>query len=392
MAHSPKSLPPTAATPMRYATPSFQSAPPGAGAPPAAGHKQLADWSKEQLGPVPPPINEGNIDLSAIIGPAGVHEIEQLGEIRFHVLGDSGAGHADEAEEVAEEMATDFKPGAGGLNPAFLFHLGDVLYGPSKADHYGERFYRPYSHYPGKIIAIPGNHDGEAKIQADQPSLSAFRANFCTTVAVVPQQAAGSGIYRQTMTLPGVYWCLDAPFVRIIGLYSNLLENPGFLEGKTTTGQPDSSQLAWLASTLNAIAAANDGKALIIATHHPPYSSAGHSGSDEMRDSIDAVCERTGVVPNAFFSGHAHNYQRYTRRLNGKPVPYFVVGTGGMPPQKVPAATGQPVDGHNDVTYDKAVASLGYGFVTVKRDILTVEFWEKGDQHTTPFDVVDVKL
>jgi hypothetical protein len=33
------------------------------------------------------------------------------------------------------------------------------------------------------------------------------------------------------MIQPGVYWLLDAPFVRIIGLYSNCLENPGYLEG-----------------------------------------------------------------------------------------------------------------------------------------------------------------
>ena len=212
MAHPPNSPSPAASTPTRYATPTYHLPPLCGGVPAAASHKQLVDWSKEQLGSIPPPSGDGNIDLGDIIGGGGVQEIEQLGEIRFHVLDDSGAGHADEAEEIANEMATDFKPSAGGLNPAFLFHLGDVLYGPGKADHYGERFYRPYSHYPGKIIAIAGNHDGEAKTPADKPSLSAFRANFCTTQAVIPQQAAGSGIYRQTMTLPGVCWCLDAPF------------------------------------------------------------------------------------------------------------------------------------------------------------------------------------
>ncbi len=150
-------------------------------------------------------------------------------------------------------MATDYKPGAGALNPAFLFHLGDVIYGIDKESNYVERFYSPYKHYPGKIIAIAGNHDGEALSKADQPSLVAYTANFCATRAAVPKQAAQSGIYRETMTQPGVYWLLDTPVVRIVGLYSNWLENPGYLGG-ITNAKPDNSQLTWLVETLVSIA------------------------------------------------------------------------------------------------------------------------------------------
>jgi hypothetical protein len=186
------------------------------------------------------------------------------------------------------------------LNPALLFHLGDVVYGPGKESHYGERFYTPYRRYPGKIVAIPGNHDGEVKSKEDAPSLSAFRAYFCADVATIPSQASGSGIFRENMTQPGVYWLLDAPFVRIIGLYSNLLENPGFLQGKTENGDDDSSQLDWLKKTLTKIARNATKKALIIATHYPPYSQSGHSGSTEMSQSIDEICNSTGVFPDAF--------------------------------------------------------------------------------------------
>jgi hypothetical protein len=254
----------------------------------------MTDWSKQQLGPIPPVARGGNLDLSEVIGAQGVKEIEDLGEIRFHALGDSGVGNAHEAQQIGDEMATDFKVGAGGLNPAFLFHLGDVIYGNDKGNHYGERFYIPYKHYPGKILAIPGNHDGEVKSPADNPSLTAYRANFCAATAAVPPQASGSGIYRETMTQPGVYWFLDAPFVQIIGLYSNLLENPGYLEG-ITAGKGDTSQLDWLGQTLPSIAKAKQKKALVIATHHPPFSQSGHSGSTEMSQSIDAVCTKAGV-------------------------------------------------------------------------------------------------
>jgi 3',5'-cyclic AMP phosphodiesterase CpdA len=373
----------------RYAHPFFLPAEPAARQP-INGHRRLKQWSKEHLGPIPPVKGDGRLDLSAIIGTDGVNEIKEVGEIRFHALGDTGVNHALEAENVSDDMAEDYKPGAGGLNPAFLFHLGDVIYGPDKEHHFGERFYRPYRRYPGKIIAIPGNHDGEVKSPEDDPSLKAFKENFCAATATVPQQASGSGIFRQTMTLPGAYWFLDAPFMRVVGLYSNLLENPGYLEGRNAQGKADTSQLGWLETTLRSIAKMKEKKALVIATHHPPFSQGGHSGSSEMSQSIDEICEKAGVMPHLFLSAHAHSYQRYTRRAGGKQVPYLVVGTGGMPPQTVPDATGEPFDG--STTYDAAISSLGYLYVTVTAHELKTEFWRLGNQHTSPFDPLTIDL
>src|SRR5258708_2690600 len=374
----------------RYAHPFYLPTQPDAREP-FKGASRMTEWSKSQLGLVPPVKGDGIVNLSDIIGADGVGEIEKLGELRFHAVGDCGVGHAEDAETVAEGMATDLKSAAGSVNPAFLFHLGDVIYGPGKEDHYGERFYRPYRHYPGKIIAIPGNHDGEAKSAADTPSLNAFQANFCAKIAAVPAQASGSGIYLATMTQPGGYCVLDAPFVPVVCLYSNCLENPGFLEGD---GGKDSSQLDWLNTTLKSISRnKKNNKALIIATHHPPYSSAGHSGSTEMSQSIDSICSALGVVPDAFLSGHAHNYQRYTRRIGGKQVPYIVAGTGGIAPQKVPDATGQPADDSHETTYNAAMASYGYLYVTASPKELKFEFWPLSDSgHSQPYDPFTVDL
>jgi len=333
----------------------------------------------------------GVVDLSKLIGAQGVQEIERLGEIRFHALGDSGHGNAHDAQSVSDDMSVDFRPEAGALNPAFILHLGDVIYGNDKSNHYGERFYSPYRRYPGKIIGIPGNHDGEVRAPADSPSLKAFRANFCASQAVVPPQASATGIYRETMILPGVYWMLEAPFIRIIGLYSNLLENPGYLQGKTASGALDTKQLVWLQDTLSTIAN-RERKALVIATHHPPYSVSGHTGSFEMSDSIDRACTSTNMIPHAILSAHAHNYQRYTRRLNGKQTLYIVAGTGGMPTQPVPAATGEPTPHSNEVTYDSALASLGYLFGTASARQLKFEFWRLGSEHTSPHDPITLDL
>jgi hypothetical protein len=52
-----------------------------------------------------------------------------------------------------------------------------------------------------------------------------------------------------------------------------------------------------------------------------------------MLKQIDTICSKVGIYPHAFLSGHAHNYQRYTRSVhfNGKDcdVPFIVCGDGG---------------------------------------------------------------
>ena len=376
----------------RYANPFFMPASSAAKAA-SDGVTQQADWTKQQLGPVPPLKGDGKgiIDLAGVIGAQGVAEIAQLGAIRFHALGDSGSGNAEPAEDVAKDMAADFAAGAGALNPAFLLHLGDVMYNPNKEAHYLDRFYRPYRKYLGKILAIAGNHDGETTTSpADSPSLQAFKANFCADVAAVPKPAADAGIYRKTMTQPGVYWMLDAPFVRIIGLYSNRLEDFGFLEGD---GGNDKTQLTWLATTLQSIANNQAKKALIIVTHHPPYSLAGHPSSVDLGASIDALCQAAGVWPDAFLSGHSHNYQRFMRHVGGRQIPYIVAGTGGLPPIAVPPAAGLPVNGSDGVTYEKAMASTGYLYITVSAHDLKIEFWpHSAGGHATVFDPIVVDL
>lgn len=79
-----------------------------------------------------------------------------------------------------------------------------------------------------------------------------------------------------------------------------------------------------------------------------------------MSQSIDAICSAVNIVPDAFLSGHAHNYQRYTRRIGGKQVPYIVIGTGGIAPQKVPDATGQPAGFGKIRSWYRRVPGSGY--------------------------------
>jgi hypothetical protein len=178
--------------------------------------------------------------LPEIIGQAGSDEIQAAGSILFHTAGDTGRGMDTPQGLVAEAMAKDFDISKPTQSPAFFFHLGDVIYGPDKDARFKGEFYEPYVHYPAKIVAIPGNHDGEVLPTTDPVSLRAFLANFCAAQQVVP--AVAGTIYRETMNLPGVYYLLDAPFVQIVAMYSNAAENPGFISGQI----PGQAQKLWL--------------------------------------------------------------------------------------------------------------------------------------------------
>ncbi|MES1243527.1 MAG: metallophosphoesterase [Acidobacteriota bacterium] len=331
--------------------------------------------------------------LQEIIGHSGAQEIEAAGSIRFHATGDTGRPEGSDAqEEVAEEMATDFHPDGGGLNPAFFLHLGDIIYGHRKDALYRDEFYRPYKRYPGKILAVAGNHDGEVFRESDPQPLRAFLANFCASRAEVPPIARDVRIFRETMTQPGVFWRLDAPFLHLVGLYSNIAEGPGFLEGRGN----DESQKTWLARTLREIRQERDAgrrKALVFAVHHPPYSNGGHSGSSQMLATLDGICQEAGVMPDAVLSGHSHNYQRHTRRISfegrSMEIPFVVAGCGGHNDSSVDEAFGQVI---GDRTFDRSLRGFGYLLVTASPQKLAIDLWQVPSHTDHPFDSIKVDL
>jgi hypothetical protein len=244
--------------------------------------------------------------------------------------------------------------------------MGDVIYYDNTDAGYHAQFYAPYKRYPGKIIAIPGNHDGElfkfdGASTGQKKTLAAFQRNFCQPTPTVPP-AAGS-IYRQMVSQPGVYWRLDAPFADVLGLYSNVGETSGFISDP----QIGTAQRVWLVATIKRIVKARTTgprKALILAVHHPLYSNGGHEASIGMRADLDDACRMGGLMPDVVLTAHAHNYQRYTRRLSfggaNLEIPYIVAGTAGRGIQSLTPANGQA---QGDVTYVKSMT--GYGFLRV---------------------------
>jgi len=302
--------------------------------------------------------------LADVIGQQGSDEIAASGAISFHAVGDTGKSANSPQGAVAEAMTTDYDMSKPATSPAFFIHLGDVIYGSNKDAAYRQEFYEPYMHYPGKIIAIARNHDGEVFPKTDPTTLKAFQTYFCAPSQTVPP-IAGT-IFRQTMNQPAVYWLLDAPFLQIVGLYSNTAENPGFISG-TIPGQ---AQKTWLLATLKTLVQqrkAGPRKALVFATHHPPFSAGGttHSGSTQMLADLDGVCQQAGIMPDLHLSGHAYSYQYYLREPAshaGMQIPYIVAGTGGINDQAIATATGQKTGDH---TFLKSLQGYGYLLVQV---------------------------
>lgn len=199
---------------------------------------------------------------------------------------------------------------------------------------------------------------------------------------------------------PAVYWYLNTPFVDIIGLYSNMAENPGYISAPAIGNK----QKDWLTKTLKSISATRAGgqrKALLIATHHPPFSSGAHSSSTEMLIDIDDSCVQAAIMPDAFLSAHAHNIQHYTRYLTfgGKDIqiPFIVCGGGGRQIQHVPAANGVKVTDQTTVksshTFDKSLFGYGYLTVTATVNKLTIEIFEvKSSGSKSILDTIAINL
>jgi hypothetical protein len=339
------------------------------------------------------------LTLAQVYGSAGaakVATIQKSGQIVFHSVGDTGSVVGPETESlVSDKMASDFDEANSADVPSFFFHLGDVVYYFGEATYYYDQFYEPFRSYPAPILAIPGNHDGVVYASDPATTLEAFLRNFC---AANPTTSPDAGMLaRTTMIQPGVYFTFDAPFVRILGLYSNVLEDPGVISSQGGTNSLSDVQVTFLTTALKRIKSEKYAGAIIIAVHHPPFTGGSvHGGSPQMLADIDSACKAAGVYPHAVFSGHAHNYQRYTRTINGLQIPFLVAGCGGHSPLSAMRGTFRTpfkIDGTLTLeSYDDT--DFGYMRIVVNAQTMTIEYHPEADGAVTktPDDTVTINL
>lgn len=364
---------------------------------------------KDQLQAVPQPrVTPPRLALTDVLGDDVLGPITAAKSIVFHAVGDTGAAKVDAFQtvarcianeaSVADAMTRDVQQAGPGA-PVFFFHLGDVVYYFGEPQYYYDQFYEPFREYDRPIFAIPGNHDGAvfgASSNAPQvPTLAAFVNNFCAA-APGPSPDAG-GLVRTTMTQPGVYFTLDAPMVSIIGLYTNVLEGPGVISSQGGRYPIGDDQLQFLTAELQRLKPARQAgeRAVLVACHHPPVSvDATHGGTTGLADDIDHACQTAGMWPDAVLSGHAHLYQRYTRAVDNRQIPYIVAGSGGFAATPAKGTFQTPLTVGQYTLVAQPIAEFGYLTVTVDMAVqpasLIVEFRSRGQ--AAPRDRVVVDL
>jgi hypothetical protein len=366
---------------------------------------------KTQLQAVPPPrMGQPRMNLGDVVGQDTIAKIEKAKKIVFHAVGDTGAAKVDKfqtaalaiehAESVADTMAKDLKKSNGDA-PAFFFHLGDVVYSFGEAEYYHDEFYEEYRAYDRPIFAIPGNHDGMvfggSSVTPQVPTLEAFLRNFC---AATPGPSPDSGgLVRSVMTQPGVYFTLDAPFVSIVGLYSNVLDGPGVISSQGGHYPIGDQQLTFLKAELARLKPDRDAgnRAVIIAVHHPPVSlDSKHGGAAGLANDLDECCKAAGLWPDAVICGHAHLYQRFSRKVDGlgRDIPYVTAGCGGY---AATAPKQKTKKGAQDGPYTLETPPIvEFGYLTLTVEInnlirtLTIDYQSTSGQKQT--DSVTINL
>ena len=325
----------------------------------------------EHFQPLPEPFGEPpyRLALADVIGPVD-------GPLRFHCVGDTG-GWRDPGPQraVAAAMAAELHD----ETPArFFYHLGDVVYPHGEADHYHAQFEHAYADYTAPIFAVPGNHDAENDVLKGELALAPFSARFCSDT--LPLHEAGAPV-RPPARQPHVHWTLVHDWVRIVGLWANVPEG----------GQFAADQLDWL---IGELADTPPDVTLILAVHQPVYSADVTHGSNlALVELLDACSAAAGRGPDAVFCGHAHLYERFTRRHAGRAIPYVVAGAGGYPelhplgrgvgrlPARFPGVPGVTLDACEDrahgfmtVTAHSGGADVVYSAVTTGGVVRADEF------------------
>ena len=271
----------------------------------------------------PPPYR---FDLSQLLPAADVTAIANS-TLVFHAVGDTGDHRGQQQDFVAEMMTQDAQGLSGDRQPAFFYHLGDVVYFAGDISMYGDNFYQTYKDYPCFIVSIPGNHDCQPDDPQDGPvdpnkkPLDGWIQNF---MSKNPGQLGSlkTGANRTQMDLPNCYWTFTTPLATIIGLFSNVGE---------TEGEIHQDQVDWFQGELKA---ADPNLALIVTVHHPPFSGdVEHSGSSVVDQVLTKAFQTVKRYPDLILSGHVHNYQRFTNVVEGSKgplqIPYLVAGAGG---------------------------------------------------------------
>lgn len=182
--------------------------------------------------------------------------------------------------------------------PDLIIHSGDLVARGSSIDHWNlwDESHKPILNAGIPFHAALGNHEYAGDFEK---GLRLYFRRFpshgnCRWYAV----RAGPLVF---LMLDSNYDCLTESFIR--------------------------SQDEWFQKTMKQAAADSEVKAVIVVTHHPPYTnSMVHGPSEETRRRF---ADPAAAYPKfkLFVAGHVHNYERF--QIVG--IPFVVSGGGGAP-------------------------------------------------------------
>ncbi|WP_026314130.1 metallophosphoesterase family protein [Actinomadura flavalba] len=248
-------------------------------------------------------------------------------DVSFVLMGDTGEG---DRSQWAVVPALD-RIGAG---TDFLVIASDVIYPAGDTADYPDKFFRPYTNYPGPIYAIPGNHDwydglrGFLRVFCDlredhaRPVFTGFfgplarllwrRPGAVDDAALDAARARYRGAPGQQAVQPGPYWAVDTPRLRIIAIDTGI------------AGGIDRDQGAWLreVSAGPKPKLLITGKPLLVDDERRP-------GPIEGGGTVDDIVRDPAHHYVAAIGGDIHNYQRYPVKVGDRTLHYVVAGGGG---------------------------------------------------------------
>ena len=215
---------------------------------------------------------------------------------------------------VADAIAAD----VGTSSAAFWFHLGDVVYYSGRNSTTLNSSTIPYRDYNAPHLCDSRQSRWSVVQRGDGRNVVGVFVEFLRHGAEPQPGQPGRGADD------------DGPAGRVLHaecaageVYRALLEHGGRQHGGHDFGAQgwECAADVFAAATGGGQAARAAGKwrALVIATHHPPFTgSPEHVPSPTMLQPIDQACTAAGILPDLWLSGHAHVYERYTRTVNGK--------------------------------------------------------------------------
>lgn len=212
-------------------------------------------------------------------------------EFSFAVIGDSRPSLPDGAQPG---VFKDLIKRIDKLNPAFVMHTGDVVYGSSSLEKLRcqyEDFKNAIEPLRSKLYLTIGNHE-----------VQGYKAN--------------QAFFEKE--LGGLYYSFDHQGSHFIVLNSHIIGEEGCITGK---------QLEWLKEDLRK---ARTAVHKFVFIHMPLYPVDGHAGKcldarPAERDALHRLFTLNRV--DTVFVGHEHLFDEHTR--NG--VRYIITGGGGAP-------------------------------------------------------------